>query len=121
MCIRDRFKVDNQKQSVWIQILVGALPFLIMFGLVFFLFNQMQGGGSKVMQFGKSKARLSSKGKNKVTFKDVAGVDEAVEELKEIEEFLENPGKFKAMGAKIPKGVLPVSYTHLTLPTILRV
>ncbi|MHB1335881.1 MAG: ATP-dependent zinc metalloprotease FtsH [Candidatus Humimicrobiaceae bacterium] len=100
------FKVDNQKQSVWIQILVGALPFLIMFGLVFFLFNQMQGGGSKVMQFGKSKARVANKGKNKITFKDVAGVDEAVEELKEIEEFLENPGKFKAMGAKIPKGVL---------------
>ena len=100
------FKVDNQKQSVWIQILVGALPFLIMFGLVFFLFNQLQGGGSKVMQFGKSKARVAGKGKNKVTFKDVAGVDEAVEELKEIEEFLENPSKFKAMGAKIPKGVL---------------
>ena len=100
------FKVDNQKQSIWIQILVGALPFLIMFGLVFFLFNQMQGGGSKVMQFGKSKARVANKGKNKITFKDVAGVDEAVEELKEIEEFLENPGKFKAMGAKIPKGVL---------------
>lgn len=100
------FKVDNQKQSIWIQLLVGALPFLIMFGLIFFLFNQMQGGGSKVMQFGKSKARVASKGKNKITFKDVAGVDEAVEELKEIEEFLENPGKFKAMGAKIPKGVL---------------
>ena len=100
------FKVDNQKQSIWVQILVGALPFLIMGGLVFFLFSQMQGGGSKVMQFGKSKARVASKGKNKITFKDVAGVDEAVEELKEIEEFLENPGKFKAMGAKIPKGVL---------------
>jgi cell division protease FtsH len=100
------FKVDNQKQSIWIQILVSALPFIIMFGLIFFLFNQMQGGGSKVMQFGKSKARVAGKGKNKVTFKDVAGVDEAVEELREIEEFLENPGKFKAMGAKIPKGVL---------------
>ena len=100
------FKVDNQKQAIWVQILVGALPFLIMGGLVFFLFSQMQGGGSKVMQFGKSKARVASKGKNKITFKDVAGVDEAVEELKEIEEFLENPGKFKAMGAKIPKGVL---------------
>ncbi|MDD3521198.1 MAG: ATP-dependent zinc metalloprotease FtsH [Actinomycetota bacterium] len=100
------FKVDNQQQSIWIQILVSALPFIIMFGLIFFLFNQMQGGGSKVMQFGKSKARVSGKGKNKVTFKDVAGVDEAIEELKEIEEFLEEPGKFKSMGAKIPKGVL---------------
>jgi len=100
------FKVDNQQQSIWIQILVSALPFIIMFGLVFFLFNQMQGGGSKVMQFGKSKARVSGKGKNKITFKDVAGVDEAIEELKEIEEFLENPSKFKSIGAKIPKGVL---------------
>ncbi|MFZ3386381.1 MAG: ATP-dependent zinc metalloprotease FtsH [Candidatus Hydromicrobium sp.] len=100
------FKVDNQKQSVWIQILVGAIPFIIMFGLLFFMMNQLQGGGSKVLQFGKSKARLVGKGKKRVTFKDVAGVDEAVEELREIEEFLENPGKFKAMGAKIPKGVL---------------
>lgn len=100
------FKVDNQKQSVWIQILVGAIPFVIMFGLIFFMMNQLQGGGSKVLQFGKSKARLVGKGKKRVTFKDVAGVDEAVEELREIEEFLENPSKFKAMGAKIPKGVL---------------
>ncbi len=100
------FKVDNQRQSIWLQILVSALPIIIMFGLVFFLFNQMQGGGSKVMQFGKSKARVSGKSKNKVTFKDVAGVDEAIEELREIEEFLESPSKFKAMGAKIPKGVL---------------
>ena len=100
------FKVDNQKQSVWIQILIGAIPFVIMFGLIFFMMNQLQGGGSKVLQFGKSKARLVGKGKKGVTFKDVAGVDEAVEELREIEEFLENPSKFKAMGAKIPKGVL---------------
>jgi len=100
------FKVDNQKQSVWLQILVGAIPFLIMFGLIFFMMNQLQGGGSKVLQFGKSKARLFDKNKKRVTFKDVAGVDEAVEELREIEEFLENPNKFKAMGAKIPKGVL---------------
>ena len=100
------FKVDNQKQSVWIQILVGAIPFIILFGLIFFMMNQLQGGSSKVLQFGKSKARLVGKGKKRVTFKDVAGVDEAVEELREIEEFLENPGKFKAMGAKIPKGVL---------------
>lgn len=100
------FKVDNQQQSVWLQILISAIPFIIMFGLIFFMMNQLQGGGSKVMQFGKSKARLADKSKQKVTFKDVAGADEAVEELKEIEEFLENPNKFKAMGAKIPKGVL---------------
>jgi cell division protease FtsH len=100
------FKVDNQGQSIWIQILVSAIPFVIMFGLIFFMMNQLQGGGSKVLQFGKSKARLVGKGKQRVTFKDVAGVDEAIEELREIEEFLENPNKFKAMGAKIPKGVL---------------
>ncbi len=100
------FIVNNQKQSMWTQIIMGALPFLIMFGLIFFMMNQLQGGGSKVMQFGKSKARVSSKGKGRVTFKDVAGVDEAIEELREIEEFLENPSKFKTMGAKIPKGVL---------------
>jgi len=100
------FKVDNQKQSMWLQILISAIPFIIMFGLIFFMMNQLQGGGSRVMQFGKSKARLANKGKQRVTFKDVAGVDEAVEELREIEEFLESPNKFKAMGAKIPKGVL---------------
>lgn len=100
------FKVDNQKQSIWLQLLLSALPFLLIFGLIFFMMNQLQGGGSKVMQFGKSKARVSNKGKNRVTFKDVAGVDEAIEELREIEEFLENPSKFKAIGAKIPKGVL---------------
>ena len=100
------FIVNNQKQSIWMQLLLSALPFLIMFGLIFFMMNQLQGGGSKVMQFGKSKARVSNKGKGRVTFKDVAGVDEAIEELREIEEFLENPSKFKTMGAKIPKGVL---------------
>jgi len=100
------FKIDNQQQSIWLQILISAIPFIIMFGLIFFMMNQLQGGGSKVMQFGKSKAKLANKSKQRVTFKDVAGADEAVEELREIEEFLENPNKFKAMGAKIPKGVL---------------
>jgi len=100
------FKVDNQKQSMWLQILIGALPFLLIFGLIFFMMNQLQGGGGKVLQFGKSRARIANKGKNRVTFKDVAGADEAIEELREIEEFLESPSKFKAMGAKIPKGVL---------------
>ena len=74
--------------------------------LFLFFFNQMQGGGSRVMQFGKSKAKLISKDTPKTTFKDVAGADEAVEELEEIKEFLENPAKFQAIGAKIPKGVL---------------
>ena len=74
--------------------------------LFFFLMQQMQGGGNRVMSFGKSKARLVTKDQPKITFQDVAGVDEAVEELQEIKEFLENPAKFQAMGAKIPKGVL---------------
>ena len=68
--------------------------------------NQMQGGGSKVMSFGKSRAKRMSPDSPKVTYKDVAGADEAVEELQEIKEFLENPKKFQALGARIPKGVL---------------
>ena len=70
------FKIDNQKQSIWLQILISAIPFVIIFGLIFFMMNQLQGGGSKVLQFGKSKARLVDKSKKRVTFKDVAGVDE---------------------------------------------
>ena len=68
--------------------------------------NQMQGGGSRVMNFGKSKAKLITKDTPKTTFADVAGADEAVEELQEIKEFLQEPAKFQAVGAKIPKGVL---------------
>ena len=77
---------------------------LIVFWL--FLMNQVQGGGSKVMSFGKSRAKRMSVDSPKITFRDVAGVDEAVEELHEIKEFLENPKKFQALGARIPKGVL---------------
>ena len=82
------------------------LPLIIILGLFWFLMGQMQGGGSRVMNFGKSKARLVSKDMPKVTFADVAGADEAVEELQEIKEFLAEPAKFQAVGAKIPKGVL---------------
>ena len=82
------------------------LPFLAI-GLIFwFLLSSMQGGGSKVMQFGKSKAKLVSKETPKVTFADVAGADEAIEELEEIKDFLKEPAKFQAVGARIPKGVL---------------
>ena len=77
-----------------------------MLGLFWFLMSQMQGGGSEVMSFGKSKAKLATKDTPKVTFADVAGADEAVEELREIKEFLAEPAKFLAVGAKIPKGVL---------------
>ena len=87
--------------------LIGSfLPFLLLIGFWIFLMNQMQGGGSKVMSFGKSRAKRMAPDSPKIGFKDVAGVDEAVEELQEIKEFLENPKKFQALGARIPKGVL---------------
>src|SRR6202000_2540317 len=78
----------------------------LFFGFWIFLMNQMQGGGSRVMNFGKSKAKRMSVDAPKINFRDVAGVDEAVQELEEIKEFLENPKKFQALGARIPKGVL---------------
>ena len=87
--------------------MIGSfLPILLLIGFWIFLMNQMQGGGSKVMSFGKSRAKRMAPDSPKIGFKDVAGVDEAVEELQEIKEFLENPKKFQALGARIPKGVL---------------
>jgi cell division protease FtsH len=99
---------DDQipQQSIWLTLLVSLLPIAIIVVLFFFLMNNMQGGGSRVMSFGKSRAKLASKDMPKTTFADVAGVDEAVEELQEIKEFLQEPAKFQAVGAKIPKGVL---------------
>ncbi|MGH9264158.1 MAG: ATP-dependent zinc metalloprotease FtsH, partial [Acidimicrobiales bacterium] len=99
-------KVDHQKDPIWWTILQTFLPFVLLIGAFLFVMNTMQGGGSRVMQFGKAKAKQVNKDQPKVTFADVAGADEAVEELQEIKEFLEAPGKFLAMGAKIPKGVL---------------
>lgn len=99
-------KVDPQNQSGWWSFVSSLLPFILMVGFLFFFLQQMQGGGNKVMSFGKSKAKLFTKDQPKITFQDVAGVDEAVEELKEVKEFLESPAKFLALGAKIPKGVL---------------
>jgi cell division protease FtsH len=100
--------IDGTPQggSPWWSILTYILPFVLFFGFWIFLMNQVQGGGSKVMSFGKSRAKRLSVDSPKITFKDVAGVDEAVEELHEIKEFLENPKKFQALGARIPKGVL---------------
>ena len=92
--------------SSFVSLLINVLPFVLFIGLWLFIMNRMQGGGGKVMSFGKSKAKLMSPDMPKVTFADVAGADEAVEELAEIKEFLENPKKFQALGAKIPKGVL---------------
>ena len=100
------FNSDVPRTSWWASLLSLVLPFVIILGLFWFLMSRMQGGGSRVMQFGKSKAKLVSKETPQVTFADVAGVDEAVEELEEIKEFLADPAKFQAVGAKIPKGVL---------------
>ncbi len=98
--------VKGQGGSSLLSLLTYILPFILFFGFWIFLMNQMQGGGSRVMNFGKSKAKRMSVDAPKITFRDVAGVDEAVQELHEIKEFLENPKKFQALGARIPKGVL---------------
>jgi cell division protease FtsH len=100
------FDSKGTGDSAWWSILTYLLPFVLFFGFWIFLMNQVQGGGSKVMSFGKSRAKRMAPDSPKITFKDVAGVDEAVEELQEIKEFLENPKKFQALGARIPKGVL---------------
>ena len=92
--------------SWWSNLLISLLPFALLIGFWIFLMNQVQGGGSKVMSFGKSRAKRMTPDSPKIGFKDVAGADEAVEELHEIKEFLENPKKFQALGARIPKGVL---------------
>jgi cell division protease FtsH len=100
------FNITGRQSNGWLSLLTYVLPFLIFIGFWIFLMNQVQGGGSKVMSFGKSRAKRMSVDSPKITFRDVAGVDEAVEELHEIKEFLENPKKFQALGARIPKGVL---------------
>ncbi|HEX3608294.1 MAG TPA: ATP-dependent zinc metalloprotease FtsH [Solirubrobacterales bacterium] len=98
--------VHGSGSSGLLSLLTYIIPFVLFFGFWIFLMNQMQGGGSRVMNFGKSKAKRMSVDAPKITFRDVAGVDEAVQELQEIKEFLENPKKFQALGARIPKGVL---------------
>ncbi len=97
--------VDGQQQSVWLSFLLNILPFLFILALILFILSRVQGGG-RMMGFGKSKAKLVSVDKPEVTFADVAGVDEAIEELEEIRDFLASPARFEQMGAKIPKGLL---------------
>ncbi|MGW0039578.1 ATP-dependent zinc metalloprotease FtsH [Gordonia sp. NPDC003376] len=101
------YQTNVNEQSVIWQLLIFILPMLILFGLFFFVMSRMQGGGrGGVMGFGKSRAKQLSKDMPKTTFADVAGADEAVEELYEIKDFLQNPARYQALGAKIPKGVL---------------
>jgi cell division protease FtsH len=97
---------DHQSESPWIGILFSLLPFVLLAFVVMWVLGQVQGGGSRVMGFGKSRAKVVAKDQPKSTFADVAGLDEAVEELQEIKDFLASPGKFQEMGARIPKGVL---------------
>jgi len=101
-----QYNIESEKSSAILSLLTYILPFIIFLGFWIFLMNQVHGGGSKVMSFGKSRAKRLSADSPKITFRDVAGVDEAVEELHEIKEFLENPKKFQALGARIPTGVL---------------
>jgi cell division protease FtsH len=100
------YNVQIPSTSTLVSLLEDFLPYVLIALFFFFLLSQMQGGGSRVMNFGKSKAKLMTKDTPKTTFADVAGADEAIEELQEIKEFLQNPAKFQAIGAKIPKGVL---------------
>ena len=99
-------KYQKENGSGWVGILVQAIPFVLLLGFWLFMMRQMQSGGNKALSFGKSRARLHSSQQKKVTFKDVAGVEEAKEELQEIIEFLREPQKFQKLGGRIPKGVL---------------
>ena len=98
--------VPPEQTSWYMNILISWFPMILLLGIWIFFMRQMQAGGGKALSFGKSKARLMNESKNKITFKDVAGVDEAKEELHEIIEFLKEPQKFNKLGGKIPKGVL---------------
>jgi cell division protease FtsH len=101
-----KYDVKVSHENPFLSLVYSLIPFALIVLIMFFFLNQMQGGGGRVMQFGKARAKLVSKDTPKTTFADVAGADEAIEELQEIKEFLENPAKFQAIGAKIPKGVL---------------
>ncbi len=101
----EQWRGENPDRSIWSMFLMGVVPFLLIGVLFFFMMNNAQ-GGNRVLGFGKSKAKIASKDTPKTMFSDVAGCEEAIEELQEIREFLSEPAKFQAVGAKIPKGVL---------------
>ncbi|MCL2491977.1 MAG: ATP-dependent zinc metalloprotease FtsH [Coriobacteriia bacterium] len=102
------FTIDNTDHIIWWSLLGSIIPALLIVGVMFFFLNQMQGGNRGVMGFGRAKAKRLTQDKDKITFNDVAGADEAIEELREIKDFLAHPEQFTKMGAKIPKGVLLV-------------
>ena len=99
-------EIREASSGNWVSILINAIPFVLLLAFWIFMMRQMQSGGNKALSFGKSRARLHSSQQKKVTFKDVAGVEEAKEELQEIIEFLREPQKFQKLGGRIPKGVL---------------
>ena len=102
------YRVNVSSNSIWITLLTTLLPLLLVLGLMWYLFSQMNGATNKQMSFGKTKAKKSNEDRPTTKFSDVAGIDEAVEELDEVREFLANPAKYQALGAKIPHGVLLV-------------
>ncbi len=102
----DSWKGENPDGNIWGTLLFTLIPFLLFGALLFFFLNSAQGGGNRLLGFGKSKAKIVNKGTPQTTFADVAGCEEAIEELQEIKEFLAEPARFQAVGAKIPKGVL---------------
>jgi cell division protease FtsH len=99
-------EIKEATSGSWVSVLINAIPFILLLAFWIFMMRQMQSGGNKALSFGKSRARLHSSQQKKVTFKDVAGVEEAKEELQEIIEFLREPQKFQKLGGRIPKGVL---------------
>jgi len=109
--LRDKGVAINVKEvrgNDWVAIVINLLPFVVLFGLWIFMIRQMQAGGNKALSFGKSRARLLTAQQKKATFKDVAGIEEAKDELQEIIDFLKDPQKFQKLGGRIPKGVLLV-------------
>ena len=109
-----KFTIKAEEKESFLQVfLISWLPMILLIGIFFIFMRQMQGNSGRAMSFGKSRAKLLNESSKKVTFADVAGVEEAKEELKEVVEFLKNPQKFTRLGGRIPKGVLLLSLIHI--------